>query len=32
MSRYERELARRRSKQPAVDPTAFLSAETPNTR
>jgi hypothetical protein len=32
MSRYERELARRRSKQRAVNPAPFLSAETPNTR
>jgi hypothetical protein len=31
MSRYERELARRRSKQPAADPASLLSAETPNT-
>jgi len=32
MSRYERELARRRGKQPAADPASLLSAETPNTR
>jgi hypothetical protein len=32
MSRYERELARRRSKQPSFDPAPLLSAETPNTR
>jgi hypothetical protein len=30
MSRYERELARRRTKQRAVDPTPLLSAEAPD--
>jgi hypothetical protein len=32
MSRYERELARRKQKRPAFSPATLLSAETPNTR